>query len=454
MPYAPSRGYDDRVLQLILRRGEDQARGALESGAIWGNTVAGLGQQVGGAIQQYGQQKEIAKRDSAWLQYVQSGEWQKDPKAAYVAAKTMWGPDGDKQFQSLMGVAQLMGEKRDPAADSKSLGALIDGMDRMTEGGRAAAYPQAVALARRVYPELQLSPEYDPQQWAEISPLGKALRGEKAPEGFTLGQGQTRFGPDGQPIAAVAEPPKPEPAFTLGAGEVRYGPDGKPIASRPPKPDAPRAPQIERVETVDAEGKPVTQFVTPTVGATYAKPTGAGKQATGQQRKALNFFNRGKEAQEIASALEEGKTIDPLRLKITPEWLNILQSDPNQAYTQAQSAFTEARLRKDSGAAVPKHEYAKDAVTYFAQPGDSEKTKAQKRASRNTILAGIAFESGDALKEFYGDEADGMIESYKQLSKGPSKADGQPPLVSSPEEARKLPPGTLFRTPDGKTRRR
>lgn len=65
MPYAPSRGYDDRVLQLILRRGEDQARGALESGAIWGNAVAGLGQQVGGAIQQYGQQKAQSKRSQA-----------------------------------------------------------------------------------------------------------------------------------------------------------------------------------------------------------------------------------------------------------------------------------------------------------------------------------------------------------------------------------------------------
>jgi hypothetical protein len=251
----------------------------MDSGAIWGNTVAGLGQAIGGAVQQYGQQKEIAKRDATWLQYVQSGEWQKDPKAAYTASKAIWGPDGDKQFQSLMGVAQLMGEKRDPAADSKSLGALIDGMDRMTEGGRAAAYPQAAALAKRVYPDLPLAPEYDPKQWAEISPLGKALRGEKAPEGFTLGQNQVRFGPDGQPIAqGPAEAPKPEAGFTLGAGEVRYGPDGKPIASRPPKPDSPSAEPLTAI--MGPDGNPVLVPRSQAVGKRPASTREQGRSVT------------------------------------------------------------------------------------------------------------------------------------------------------------------------------
>lgn len=48
-------------------------------------------------------------------------------------------------------------------------------------------------------------------------------------EGFTLGPDQTRFGPDGRPIANG--PPKPQDPFTLRPGDNRFGPDGKPIAS-------------------------------------------------------------------------------------------------------------------------------------------------------------------------------------------------------------------------------
>jgi hypothetical protein len=68
-----------------------------------------------------------------------------------------------------------------------------------------------------------------------------------------------------------------------------------------------------------------------------------------------------------------------------------------QGYRAAQRAFTEARLRKESGAAIPPHEYETDAQMYFFQPGDTPKTLEQKRRARQMVVDGVAAEAGRAL---------------------------------------------------------
>ena len=443
----------DRISELLTEGGRIEARGALNSGDVWGGALSGLGSQLMSvakasmAKDELAKQKAvISKRDAAWTTYVQGGEWQKDPKSAYAEAMRVWGPEkAPEQFNALVSAAKI--GQGNPEEDRKSLGVILGAAGKLGDGGRASLYPQITALAKRVYPETKLSPEYDPKEWPTYDAIGQVLRGEKPPEAFTLGKDQVRFGADNKEIARgpVDAPKPPEPRVV---GRSLVGLDGKVIYRDPEV--APKGPGLEKVEEIGPDGKARVRFVVPKEGDTYVKPTGAAKPATGQQRKALGYFNRGKEAQDIASALEEGGNVDALRIKLTPEWLNILQSDPNQAYIQAQEAFTEARLRKDSGAAIPMHERKKDALTYFKQPGDSAATIAQKQAGRNAILAGIAFESGDALKEFYGDEADGMIENYKKGSKATGTPGGKVVPVNSPEEARKLPKGTLFRTPDGR----
>jgi hypothetical protein len=82
---------------------------------------------------------------------------------------------------------------------------------------------------------------------------------------------------------------------------------------------------------------------------------------------------------------------------------NIVQSSEQQSYRQAQRAFTEARLRKESGAAIPQAEFDNDARTYFAQPGDSQQVIEQKQKARQTVLDGLKFSSGKAYEEFYGE---------------------------------------------------
>ena len=134
------------------------------------------------------------------------------------------------------------------------------------------------------------------------------------------------------------------------------------------------------------------------------------KPATQFQQRALGFYMRGKDASD--TIMQKGPKGEPSledkiasygtlaqgRLQYAP---NIAQSPEMQMYRQAQRAFTEARLRKDSGAAVPPHEYENDARTYFAQVGDSAEVLAQKRAARQTILNALKQESGPAFDQYY-----------------------------------------------------
>ncbi len=148
------------------------------------------------------------------------------------------------------------------------------------------------------------------------------------------------------------------------------------------------------------------------------------RTATGVQNKTLGFFNRAKQAdddmQKIEPQIERLGYLDQQRMKRAP---NFAQTQLGQSYNQAQRAFTEARLRKDSGAAIPPQEFENDRQTYFAQPGDSPSTAKQKARARAAVLASLAFEAGAALEGFYGDEAPSLIESYKARSTGGAPAD-------------------------------
>jgi hypothetical protein len=91
---------------------------------------------------------------------------------------------------------------------------------------------------------------------------------------------------------------------------------------------------------------------------------------------------------------------------------NYLQSPDQQMYRQAQRQFSEARLRKESGAAISAKEYESDAKTYFAQPGDSPAVIKRKQESRQKVLDGLKFGAGKAYDEFFNGAqgSDGEVE--------------------------------------------
>lgn len=71
-------------------------------------------------------------------------------------------------------------------------------------------------------------------------------------------------------------------------------------------------------------------------------------------------------------------------------------------YRQLQRQFTEARLRKESGAAIPQSEFESDAKTYFAQPGDTPATIQRKEAARQSVLQSLEIGAGNAFKNYTG----------------------------------------------------
>jgi hypothetical protein len=136
-----------------------------------------------------------------------------------------------------------------------------------------------------------------------------------------------------------------------------------------------------------------------------ATATATTKPASAAEKRTMNFYMRAAEADTELEKLEESVKKKGLggqvRLKFAPNWA---QSDENQVYQQLQRQFTEARLRKDSGAAIPPHEYENDARTYFAQPGDSIEVLDRKREARKNLLSALKQEAGRAVPEFFGTE--------------------------------------------------
>lgn len=169
-----------------------------------------------------------------------------------------------------------------------------------------------------------------------------------------------------------------------------------------------RGNQSERlVQIMGPAGTPIWVKESDAVGKPAAQ---AARAVTGQERQALAYFNRAQQAtKDIETPDTKGTSLEDrvskaglgtqVGLQYAP---NMLQTQDQQAYRQAQRAFTEARLRKESGAAIPANEYANDARTYFAQPGDDPATIEQKRKARAVVLEGLKFGSGKAYDEFYG----------------------------------------------------
>lgn len=114
------------------------------------------------------------------------------------------------------------------------------------------------------------------------------------------------------------------------------------------------------------------------------------KPRTESQTKDYLFGSRMQEANNIVAKLEKsGTDRGSLLARSGGETLaNILpsalggNSPEQQQYIQAQRDFINAILRRESGAAIAESEFANAKKQYFAQVGDSEAVKAQKRRNR------------------------------------------------------------------------
>jgi hypothetical protein len=121
------------------------------------------------------------------------------------------------------------------------------------------------------------------------------------------------------------------------------------------------------------------------------------KPQTAEQTKAAGFYDRATPANDIMGKKEMEDYITSLGTleftyqKYTP---NFLKSPEFQSFEQARRQFTEAYLRRDSGAAISDKEYDSADKTYFPQPGDSADVLTQKKQARKTVLDSLVKEAG------------------------------------------------------------
>jgi hypothetical protein len=118
------------------------------------------------------------------------------------------------------------------------------------------------------------------------------------------------------------------------------------------------------------------------------------------ERAAFGYYTRALDAHQALEGMEEQMASKGVMEQLGYNYLpNMAQSEENQLYRQAQRQFTEARLRKDSGAAIAASEYANDEKTYFPQPGDTKAVLERKRQARTMVLRSLKDQAGRAYRE-------------------------------------------------------
>jgi len=133
--------------------------------------------------------------------------------------------------------------------------------------------------------------------------------------------------------------------------------------------------------------------------------TRGNKPLTEPENRNFGFYDRARQSQQALDAVEaeiaDKGYIGQKAMKILP---NVLQSDTNQSFQQARRQFTEAYLRRDSGAAISPSEYENADNTFFVQPGDGPKVIEQKRKARETVINALKVGSGRAIEKYEGEQ--------------------------------------------------
>ena len=416
-------GYGNSMAEMILRAGENQADAVARKGQIWGQTLASLPQSFADMLQRRDVRQQLDQRNA--LSAAQMRNLEADnARGDRMEAATNADRAADNRRADLTALSAADTAKLEQASKRLEMtGRALAGVTDQPSYDVALSELQQYEVDTSAFPK-QFSPGTIKSAVFRVKGLAQELE--------AMGPKLQGFGPN-QTVVDARNPTAP-PLLTTP-------PDPNMLADNV-RADATAA-EIERHNRAmeataraaagrSGDNEPLEKIVGPDGKVIYVrrrdalgKTPGAGteKSSSGVQKKALNFFNRAQQADKDLEALEPAIQSLGLggqaRMATMP---NVLQSQDGQLYTAAQRAFTEARLRKDSGAAIPEQEFANDRRTYFVQPGDTTETQAQKRRARAAILASLAFESGQALGEFVGDadEALAIIDGYKSRAARPA----------------------------------
>ncbi len=246
--------------------------------------------------------------------------------------------------------------------------------------------------------------------------LDAMLKGAKpVPEG-TPGSQSFSFqndSPEGHSKQAFIMPDAPKkPLFEHVTNTTKNGKfgtsifdmsSGKPVEvgfidqERPP--GVPKDVKTREIETVDpATGKPVRVIVEDKPGASYAVPDKADKAPTDAQFQAGLYAKRMAQAENVFTELtDKGFDRTSNKAGLSSYLPGSMKPDDLKRQDQAERNFVNAILRRESGAAISKDEFASAEQQYFPRAGDSPEVLAQKQQNREQSTAGMAATAGPAM---------------------------------------------------------
>lgn len=245
---------------LILRRGDIEAQRALTSGDIWGRALAGLGQQIGGAIQQHQERKESGKRTEALLSLAQSPVWQEDPRQGFAQAVSILGPkDGPAFAKGLMATAEVA-QQPDPAVAQKNLPVIAQGWLAGTPEVRKKLWSplRQTMLSAQMGTEENWAQDWDEKMVPEVQALLSQFAPEEEEAPKPIKVGERLVSPTGEVVyeAPTEAAPTPEEEARAAALKRRAVLEVE-KEFEPPEPAPGEAPEGSNwgTATTDAERK-------------------------------------------------------------------------------------------------------------------------------------------------------------------------------------------------------
>lgn len=438
------------IADLIMRGGDIAAQRSAQQGQIWGQAISNLGQIGAQAAERSRQEKEQSRREAALSEFISSGAWRGNPEMAYTGSLKILGPrEGLRLAEGLM-AADKIGNTQNPEDARRALPLLARSFKAMAPSLRQLSWGGVVDMVERAQlaPAGTLPREWNAETEQQMTPYLEALVGEAADQKLERVEVTNADGSKTVkfvvPAAGLeftsAAAPKPDLKQIEAEAEARAR------GTRRGAPPQAAGGEGYVIEEPGPNGTVIKRLATAEElrrGITMAPRSTGQKPVTGAERTTLGFYQRMKDSLDTIESAPDGLAsiedriaeygpIDQGRLAYEGTGNNYLKSDEMQMYRQAQRQFTEARLRKESGAAIPPEEFRNDARIYFYQPGDSADTVKRKREARRVLLNGLRNASGRAYEEYYGEAAP------KPGGAPPAGAASVPNIKIDPEVQRRL----------------
>lgn len=229
------------LADLILRGGAQQAAFTQNRYDILGNAVANLGGAIGSHLQQKDEQRQMAAREQAWVDFVES--WDGDPQSALLGSTRIWGPrEGREQAQALLSAGKL----QQGQGTEKDIVSLVTKLKDRPEETWARWWPQLSQMAKTVYKDAPIPDQYQPGMKDEIVSMFVPKAEAKYEK-----VGDTLLNVSGdKPEVAYQAPAEPPKVGTHVVGGNLVDDSGKVLFTAPRDPVAPK--DGPRVGTLEA----------------------------------------------------------------------------------------------------------------------------------------------------------------------------------------------------------